>query len=239
MKTTTILCAALLLVVFGCKQPENVNTTSSSETTSTVTETTTTAATTAPVTNTSATGAMATATTATVSTAAPVPTATTATTASSSKSTKVAEKPEGAKKVSGPTVTESGSTTGATGLPKNPPSPPKSAPPANETMGTNPAASKSSAPATSSNASLVSTGQSIFKSQCVACHGSDASGNTPIGKKNNIPDYRSAAVQGQSDAELAKVIANGKGPISASAHKSKHLSSDQINAVVAYIRSLK
>lgn len=238
MRTTTMFCVALLLALPGCKQSETVNTTSSSETTSTVAEATTTAAATAPVTD---SGASTSAMTATAgSTAAPAAIATTATTASAPPATRPAEGREPAKKTAGPTVTETASSTSAAALPKNLPPSPKNAPPANETMSTNPAASKSPVTAaTSSNAALASIGQGIFKSQCVACHGPDASGNTAIGRKNNIPDFRSNAVQGLSDSELASVIANGKGPISSSAHKSKHLSTDQINAVVAYIRSLK
>jgi hypothetical protein len=42
----------------------------------------------------------------------------------------------------------------------------------------------------------------IFKRGCTVCHGADASGNTPMGKKNKIPDFHSAAVQSQSDADL-------------------------------------
>ncbi len=218
MKTTTIIFAALLALA-GCKQSENVNTTSSSETTSTVAETPTTEAATAPLTDTTA------------STGAMTETARRTLHRGGRTSTAPIEgsgKRESAKKNSGPTVTETVTSTGAAGLPKNPPPPPKSAPAAIETMGTNPSASNAGT-GSSSNATLASTGQGIFKSQCVACHGSDASGNTAIGKKNNIPDFRSSAVQGLSDSDLANVIANGKGPISASAHKSKHLSggSDQ------------
>jgi mono/diheme cytochrome c family protein len=235
MRTATILGVALLALAFGCKQPETVSTTSSSETTSIVTKTaTTTTSVTAPVTDTSA--ATGTVTRATVSTAAPVETSTTATTATSSKATRAAEKSELAKKASGQPVTEG---VAGTVPAKNLPPPPKSPTPASEVTSTAPVDAKPTAHATSSSASLVSTGQGIFKNQCVACHGTDASGNTPIGKKNNIPDYRSTAVQGLSDAELANVIANGKGPVSASAHKSKHLTTDQINAVIAFIRSLK
>lgn len=60
-----------------------------------------------------------------------------------------------------------------------------------------------------------------------------------MGKKNNIPDFRSATVQGRSDVELINIIQKGLGPVSSSAHKGKHLTTDQAKAVVAYIRSLK
>lgn len=83
-------------------------------------------------------------------------------------------------------------------------------------------------------------GSSIFKAQCVACHGQDASGNTAMGKKNNIPDLRSPAVQGLPDAQLASVIANGKpGGLSATAHKSKALTASQTQDVIAYLRSIR
>src|SRR5581483_7410056 len=94
------------------------------------------------------------------------------------------------------------------------------------------------APAASS-VNLAEEGAGIFKSKgCTVCHGANADGNTPMGKKNNIPDVHSAAVQNQPDSELAKIITNGKGPVSASAHKSKNLSADQVKAVIAWIRSL-
>jgi mono/diheme cytochrome c family protein len=71
------------------------------------------------------------------------------------------------------------------------------------------------------------------------CHGASGAGDTAMGRKNNIRDFHSAAVQSQSDADLVKTIREGKGPVSASAHKSKALTADQAKAVVAWIRSLK
>jgi mono/diheme cytochrome c family protein len=86
----------------------------------------------------------------------------------------------------------------------------------------------------------VANGAAIFKGKCVSCHGADASGNTPIGKKNNILDFRSSAVQDLTDTELSLMIANGKpGGMSATSHKSKALTSKQIEDVIAYVRSLR
>ncbi len=86
----------------------------------------------------------------------------------------------------------------------------------------------------------VASGAAIFKGKCASCHGADASGNTPIGKKNNIPDLRSSAVQNLTDAELSSMIANGKpGGMSATAHKSKALTPAQIEDVIAYVRSIR
>jgi mono/diheme cytochrome c family protein len=83
-------------------------------------------------------------------------------------------------------------------------------------------------------------GAAIFKAKCASCHGADAGGDTAMGKKHNIPDLRSPVVQDLTDAELATVIANGKpnGP-SASAHKSKAPTADQMKDVIAYLRSIR
>ena len=86
----------------------------------------------------------------------------------------------------------------------------------------------------------VECGASIFKGKCASCHGADASGNTAIGKKNNIPDLRSPSVQNLTDTALASLIVNGKpGGMSATAHKSKALTPNQIEDVIAYVRSLR
>ena len=95
-------------------------------------------------------------------------------------------------------------------------------------------------PAQASAAGNAANGASLFKGKCIACHGADASSNTTIGTKNHIPDLRSAAVQGLTDAQLAALIANGKaGGLSASAHKSKALTQDQIADAIAYLRSIR
>jgi mono/diheme cytochrome c family protein len=100
-------------------------------------------------------------------------------------------------------------------------------------------ATKTEAPPAPGPSSLSADGAGVFKAKgCPVCHGANADGNTAIGKKNNIPDFHSSAVQSQLDAELAKIMTQGKGPISSSAHKSKNLSADQVKAVIAWIRSL-
>jgi mono/diheme cytochrome c family protein len=81
-------------------------------------------------------------------------------------------------------------------------------------------------------------GAAVFAANCTGCHGKSGNGDTAIGKKNNIPDFHSADVQSLSDAELARIIREGRGPLSKVAHPGKHLTSDQVNAVVAYIRTL-
>jgi mono/diheme cytochrome c family protein len=73
---------------------------------------------------------------------------------------------------------------------------------------------------------------------CASCHGKDGSGNTTMGKKLGVADYRSASVQASfSDAKAINTIKQGAPP------KMKGyggvLSDADIKALVSYIRSLK
>ena len=74
-----------------------------------------------------------------------------------------------------------------------------------------------------------------FAEHCATCHASNGSGDTAVGKSVHIPDLRSPAVQSQSDAQLAEIIANGKGPMPP--FKSS-LSKDEIDALVKHIHQL-
>ena len=76
----------------------------------------------------------------------------------------------------------------------------------------------------------------IFKSNCAACHGADGRGQGPMGKALHVKDLASDDVQAQSDQDLKKVIADGKGKMPA--YKGK-LSDDDIAALVTFIRSLR
>jgi mono/diheme cytochrome c family protein len=77
---------------------------------------------------------------------------------------------------------------------------------------------------------------------CAACHGKDGSGNTPMGKKLNVKDYRDAKVQAAfSDAEAERAIKEGVktgGKETMKPFGSK-LSDADIKALVAYIRAFK
>jgi mono/diheme cytochrome c family protein len=78
-------------------------------------------------------------------------------------------------------------------------------------------------------------GENVFKSHCVLCHGTDATGNTTMGKQLKARNLHSAIVQKKSDAELKHIITDGEGnmpPFSA------QLSSAQIDDLVAYVRQL-
>ncbi len=73
-----------------------------------------------------------------------------------------------------------------------------------------------------------------FRTKCAMCHGQDG-GGSEVGKSMNVPDLRSQAVQKLPGAELAQVIANGKGGMPSFKNS---LSEEQIHALVAHIRSL-
>ena len=81
-----------------------------------------------------------------------------------------------------------------------------------------------------------SDGPAIYKAKCAMCHGADGAGQTPMGKNLKLRDLRSADVQKQTDAELVKWIADGKGKMPA--YKGKLTPAD-IDALVAFIRTMK
>jgi cytochrome c6 len=83
---------------------------------------------------------------------------------------------------------------------------------------------------------LYADGAAVYKSKCAMCHGPDGAGQTTMGKNMKLRDLRSADVQKQTDAELVKWIADGKGKMPA--YKSK-LTAAEIDALVAFIRTLK
>jgi mono/diheme cytochrome c family protein len=73
-----------------------------------------------------------------------------------------------------------------------------------------------------------------FRTKCAICHGPDGAGSE-VGKSMNILDLRSAVVQKRPDAELAQVIADGKGGMPSF---KASLNAGQIHDIVAYIRTL-
>jgi cytochrome c6 len=74
-----------------------------------------------------------------------------------------------------------------------------------------------------------------FRTKCAMCHGPDGSGSE-VGKSMNVPDLRSAVVQKLPDADLAQVIANGKGGMPSFKNS---LSEEQIHALVSHVRTLR
>lgn len=78
-------------------------------------------------------------------------------------------------------------------------------------------------------------GPTLYK-PCAVCHAANGSGDSPAGKAMKVRDLRSAEVQKQTDIELTKVISGGKGKMPA---YGKKMSTADIEAVIAYIRTLK
>ncbi|HXH37988.1 MAG TPA: cytochrome c [Thermoanaerobaculia bacterium] len=77
-------------------------------------------------------------------------------------------------------------------------------------------------------------GAATYKTKCAACHGPDGSGQTPVGKNLKVKDLSSPEVQKLTDAELTKVLSEGKGKMPAS-----KLSADDIKSVIGFVRGLK
>lgn len=83
---------------------------------------------------------------------------------------------------------------------------------------------------------LYDVGAALYKAKCASCHGQDGSGNTPAGKKLKVRDLRAPDVQKQADAQLAAMIAQGKGKMPSF---EKRLSKEEISQLVTHIRGLK
>jgi cytochrome c6 len=79
------------------------------------------------------------------------------------------------------------------------------------------------------------SGEATFKSKCVLCHGADGTGNTPLGKQLQAANLRSKDVQKKTNAELHKIVHDGKTNMPPFADQ---LSDVQINQVIRYVRSL-
>jgi cytochrome c2 len=79
-------------------------------------------------------------------------------------------------------------------------------------------------------------GKDVFMKRCAACHGQDGNGKEAVAKmmKVTIPALPSKEVQALSDADLTKVITEGKGKMMAV----KGLSAAEVTDVIAFIRSI-
>src|SRR5271170_6385175 len=90
--------------------------------------------------------------------------------------------------------------------------------------------------ATAVQAADAKAGQAAFDKSCKSCHGPDGAGNPAIAKmfKVDMRDLKSPDVQAMSDADLMKIIADGKG-------KMKPVASASASAadIVAYVRTWK
>jgi mono/diheme cytochrome c family protein len=82
------------------------------------------------------------------------------------------------------------------------------------------------------------TGAETYRAHCSACHGVHGDGDTMLGRNLKLRPLGSAEVQAQMDAELAEIIAKGKGKNRMPAFERK-LSKEQIADLVKFIRSLQ
>ena len=83
-------------------------------------------------------------------------------------------------------------------------------------------------------------GKAVYQKSCVACHGPQGKGDGPTGKVLVPPaaDFTSAASRKKSDADLLKIIENGKPPTAMIAWKGQ-LSDQDIQNVLAYVKTLR
>lgn len=80
-------------------------------------------------------------------------------------------------------------------------------------------------------------GKAAYDRACKSCHGADGTPNPAIAKmmKVDMKDLKSPEVQALSDADIKKIIAEGKGKM----HAVTSVSGKQADDVAAYVKSLK
>jgi mono/diheme cytochrome c family protein len=80
-------------------------------------------------------------------------------------------------------------------------------------------------------------GKEVFLKKCKACHGEDGQGNQGMAKllKTTITPLDAEEVQSKSDAELKKIITEGKDKMK----PVKDVSGADLDNVIAFVRSLK
>lgn len=74
-----------------------------------------------------------------------------------------------------------------------------------------------------------------YKAKCAGCHGADGKGNTGPGKALGAHDFGSEEVLRMSDADLIKIVTEGKGKMPS---YGKSLKDTEIKDLVGYIREL-
>ncbi len=91
--------------------------------------------------------------------------------------------------------------------------------------------------ATAALAADAKAGKDVFDKSCKSCHGADGTANPGVAKmmKVDIPDLKSAQVQGMSDADLKKIVSEGKGKM----HAVASVTGASLDNVVAYVHTLK
>lgn len=79
-------------------------------------------------------------------------------------------------------------------------------------------------------------GKGIFAMKCKTCHGADGQGNAGMAKvlKTEIKPLTDPEVQGLSEADIKKIVAEGKGKM-----KPVAVSGADLDNVAAYVKSMK
>jgi mono/diheme cytochrome c family protein len=80
-------------------------------------------------------------------------------------------------------------------------------------------------------------GKAAYDKSCKSCHGVDGTANPAIAKmmKVEMKALGSAEVQALSNADIKKIITEGKGKMTAS----KTVAGPDVDAVIAHLRTLK
>ena len=92
------------------------------------------------------------------------------------------------------------------------------------------------------DSALVLSVEGNFEKYCSKCHGLDGKGDTPFGQRLGAKDYTSAEVQAKlKDDAASRAIRQGvkDGDRTVMRGYEGDLSDDDINALVAYMRSFK
>jgi high-affinity iron transporter len=92
------------------------------------------------------------------------------------------------------------------------------------------------------NAIAVQSASDVYAQKCAACHGNDGKGGGPAGLAMSPPPVPfSAALKGKSDSWIGTVITKGGPVVGMTPEMPPHptLSSDQVKALVQYIKGLK
>lgn len=91
-------------------------------------------------------------------------------------------------------------------------------------------------PGASGNAA---SGASIYAAKCATCHGAEARGDTAMGRKYGIKDFRSADVRALTTTDLARIMKLGNGKLSEGAHPKANLTEQDVRDMVAFIQAMK
>ncbi|MCM2316146.1 MAG: cytochrome c [Thermoanaerobaculia bacterium] len=90
-----------------------------------------------------------------------------------------------------------------------------------------------------SGTGTASNGASIYATKCASCHGVDARGDTAMGKKYGMKDFRSPEVRALTTSDLAQIMKLGNGKLSEGAHPKANLSDQDVKDMVAFIQAMK